>query len=143
MIAVDTNVLVYAFRSVDVRHGEAAVLLKTLATGGKPWAVPWPCVTEFLSAVSSPRISPRVDALSLAWHNMDVVFASPSVRVLWPSDHTPASLRDVLSESGVTGVDVHDAHIAALCLESGVREILTSDRGFRRFKGLRVTDPFS
>ncbi|MGH7645133.1 MAG: type II toxin-antitoxin system VapC family toxin [Gemmatimonadales bacterium] len=37
---------------------------------------------------------------------------------------------------------IHDAHIAALCLEHGVTELVTGDRDFRRFSGLTLRDPF-
>lgn len=41
-----------------------------------------------------------------------------------------------------TGNLVHDAHIAAVLVEHGVREIWTADRDFSRFPGLKVHDPF-
>lgn len=47
----------------------------------------------------------------------------------------------VVRESGVTGNLVHDAHIAALCIEHGVSELLTGDRDFSRLP-VRVTNPF-
>lgn len=49
----------------------------------------------------------------------------------------------LVRESGVTGNLIHDAHIAALCLEHGVTEIITGDRDFRRFSGIKVTNPFA
>jgi predicted nucleic acid-binding protein len=33
---------------------------------------------------------------------------------------------------------VHDAHVVALALEHGFGEILTEDRDFHRFPGVRV-----
>ena len=48
----------------------------------------------------------------------------------------------VMSRAGVTGNLIHDAHIAALCIERGVSELVTGDRDFSRFP-LRVTNPFS
>lgn len=44
--------------------------------------------------------------------------------------------------SGASGNLMHDAHIAALCLAHGVTEIVTADRDFLRFEGLRVVNPF-
>lgn len=143
MIAIDTNVLAYAFRTTDARHREAAALLRKLATGNRSLAVPWPCVTEFLCVVTDARIRPPPGSMTLAWRNLDVLFASPAVRVLWPSEQTAARLHEVLAESGVSGQGVYDAHIFALCLEHGVRELLTVDKGFRRFRGLKVTNPFA
>jgi predicted nucleic acid-binding protein len=44
LIAVDTDVLVYAHRREPVEHKDAFALLRELAEGGQPWAIPWPCV---------------------------------------------------------------------------------------------------
>ena len=49
----------------------------------------------------------------------------------------------VLRQSGATGNLVHDAHIAALCLEHGVSEIITADRDLTRFEGLKIINPFA
>jgi hypothetical protein len=49
----------------------------------------------------------------------------------------------VLVGGNVSGNLTHDAHIAALCLEHGVSELLTGDRDFRRFPELSVVDPFA
>ena len=38
---------------------------------------------------------------------------------------------------------IHDAHIVALCLEHGVSEIITGDRDFSRFEGLKIVNPFA
>jgi toxin-antitoxin system PIN domain toxin len=138
---VDTNVLVYAFDAAAERHRASLALVRSLAEGRRAWAVPWPCVLEFLSVVTAadfPR--PYTAASALAF--LEVVLASPSVRCLRPTDDTMAQWRSVLEDSGVRGRSVHDAHIFALCLEHGVRELLTADRGFRRFRGLKVRDPF-
>ena len=49
----------------------------------------------------------------------------------------------VVRRSGASGNLLHDAHIAALCIEHGVAELVTGDRDFRRFEGLRLYDPFA
>jgi hypothetical protein len=48
----------------------------------------------------------------------------------------------LIRETGVTGNLIHDAHIAALCLEHGVRELITGDRDFSRFAALKIMNPF-
>ena len=52
-------------------------------------------------------------------------------------------MQDVARRAGATGNLLHDAHIAALCLEHGVSELITGDRDFTRFEGLRIRDPFA
>lgn len=142
MIAVDTNVLVYARRATAPQHGAALSLLHGLATGRAPWALPLPCVSEFLRVVTHRTFRPVV-SLDEAWHNLHALLASPSLQLLMPTNRHLPLLRDVLKESGAVGDLVYDAQIATLCIEHGVREIMTADQGFRRFTGFKVTNPFN
>jgi predicted nucleic acid-binding protein len=48
MIALDTNLLVYAHREDSVWHDAAYTRVTELAEGRAPWAIPWPCIHEFL-----------------------------------------------------------------------------------------------
>ena len=59
------------------------------------------------------------------------------------TDGHPEIITRVVMASGATGNLIHVAHIAALCLEHGVSELLTGDRDFSRFEGLSVRDPFA
>ena len=54
MIAVDTNLLVYAHRAEGHFFEAAFRCVRALAEGRAPWAIPWPCVLEFYGVVSSP-----------------------------------------------------------------------------------------
>jgi len=56
VIAVDTNILVYAHREDADWHDAAYARLAELAEGRASWAIPWPCVHEFLAIVTHPRI---------------------------------------------------------------------------------------
>jgi predicted nucleic acid-binding protein len=49
MIAVDTNVLVYSHRSDSPFYQAAETALTGLAEAGDLWAIPWPCIHEFLA----------------------------------------------------------------------------------------------
>jgi len=56
LIAVDTNLLVYAHRSDSPWFDAARKVLRPLVEGTATWAIPWPCVHEFLAVVTHPRI---------------------------------------------------------------------------------------
>ena len=142
MKAVDTNVLVYAHREETARHAEAGRIVQALATGAEPWAVPWPCVYEFLRVVTHPRVFHPPTPVPLAWEAMRAVMGSPSVVLLSETGSHDEVLDRILGQARPTGNMVHDAHIAALLVEHGVREILTSDADFHRFPGITATDPF-
>jgi len=141
VIAVDTNVLVYALQPGVPQHVEALRRVEALATGRSPWAVPYPCVAQFLRVVTHRAFRPVIPVAAV-WYNLDALLASPSVQLLTPTRRHLPLLREVIDESGAVGDMVYDAQIVTLCLEYGVREILTADKDFRRFTGLKVTDPF-
>ena len=142
MRAIDTNVLVYAEIVSSAHHEPARRLLVELAEGATPWAIPWPCIYEFLRVVTHPRVfSPPVPA-ALALEDLTRILASPSLVLLGETDRHPEILQRVVRDSGVTGNLLHDAHIAALCLEHGVSEMVTGDRDFARFP-LRISNPFA
>lgn len=56
MIAVDTNLLVYAHREDSPWHGAADAAVRRLAEGREAWAIPWACIHEFLGIVTRPGI---------------------------------------------------------------------------------------
>lgn len=143
MRALDTDVLVHAEVRTTEHHETARQLLVEHAEGARPWALPWPCVYEFLRVVTHPAIfDPPVPA-DRARDDLHRVLGSPSLRLLSETDRHASVMVEVLTSSGAAGNLVHDAHIAALCLEHGVSELVTGDRDFRRFPGLETVDPFA
>ena len=56
MIAVDTNLLVYAHRADHEWNDAAHACLNNLAASRAAWAIPWPCVHEFIAIVTRPKI---------------------------------------------------------------------------------------
>lgn len=67
MIAVDTNILVYAHRADSPFHDRARLTLESLAVGARAWAIPWPCAHEFLAIVTHPRIYKTATPASTAF----------------------------------------------------------------------------
>ena len=143
MIAVDTNVLVYAHRREPREHSRAAELLRGIAEGGDPWAIPWPCVYEFLSVVTNPRIwKEAASTPDEAWLQLEAWFDAPGLRLIGET----SGFRDVLAgfvrRRRVRGGVVHDARVAAICLAHAVEKLLTRDRDFSLFPELVTVDPF-
>lgn len=142
MIALDTNILVYARRREVPQHKTAATLLKELAEGEAPWALPWPCVYEFLRVVTHPRVFDPPSPLEDTLEDLASLLESPSLVLLGEGPSHPAHMRRLVAAARATGNLAHDAHIAALAVEHGVREFWTTDRDFDRFAGLRCRNPF-
>ena len=143
MIALDTNILVYARREELPYHEQARRLLVELAEGEDPWASAWPCVYDSLRVLTHPRVFDPPTDLRIALEDLDSLLASPSLTLLGEGPGHPTHLRRVVEAGQALGNLVHDAHIAALALEHGVRELLTADRDFARFPGLRTRNPFA
>lgn len=143
MIAIDTNVLIYARREETPFHSQARALLRSLAEGVEQWALPWPCVYEYLRVVTHPRVFDPPTDLDAALFDLDSLLDSPSLHLLGEGPAHRGHLLRLITEGRAIGNLIHDAHIAALLVEHGVREFLTTDRDFTRFASLRVRDPFT
>ncbi len=141
MIAVDTNLLVYAHREDSPFNESAYTRLTELAEGRGPWAIPWPCLHEFLAIVTHPRIFNPPTPLDIALEQVEAWLESPSLVLLAEGPGYWLELRTALGAGRVAGPLVHDARIAALCLNHGVRELWSADRDFSRFPGLPVRNP--
>jgi hypothetical protein len=141
VIAVDTNILVYAHREDASWHGAALDAITGLAEGRSAWAIPWPCLHEFLAIVTHPRIYRPPTPIAIALDQVSAWLESPTLVKLAENESYWDALRECLSAGRVAGPQVHDARIAALCLAHGVRELWTHDRDFGRFSALVVRNP--
>jgi uncharacterized protein len=141
VIAVDTNVLIYAHRADNAWHAQALSALKKLAEGPLPWGIPSPCLAEFLAIVTGFRgaiqPTPLVDSLSQAaeW------LRAPHASLLHSGTGHADVLFDLAKAANLKGGQFHDARIAAICIENGVTELWTADRDFSRFPQLKTRNP--
>lgn len=144
MIAVDTNVLVYAHRQEASEHPIALERMRRLAEGQDGWALPWPCIYEFFGVVTNVRIwKEKASTQMQAWSQVTAWLDSPTVRTLSETPDFAGVLETFVCRDRVRGPVVHDARIAALCLTHGVEALLSRDRDFSLFPELRLIDPFS
>lgn len=141
MIAVDTNILVYAHRRDADFHEPAAKEIKALAEGKSAWAIPWPCVHEFFAITTHPKIYDPPSTTDQAIAQLNAWLAAPTLVMLGEPPGYWDELKTILISGKVAGPMVHDAGIAALCVAHGVHELWSADRDFGRFGGLRVRNP--
>ncbi|MEW6747955.1 MAG: TA system VapC family ribonuclease toxin [Planctomycetota bacterium] len=134
MIAVDTNILVYAHRRDVPQHRAASSRLRKLAEGGTLWAIPIFCLGEFVRVVTHPRLFELPHSAGEARTAVENLVASPSLRVLLPGERFLSLSVQAIEEANAIGNLVCDALIVASCREAGVDILITEDRDFDRFR---------
>jgi uncharacterized protein len=141
LIAVDTNLLVYAHRRDSPFYQRASDALRNLVEGARPWAVPWPCIHEFYAIVTHLRIYDPPSTPTQAWAQLRAWTGSPSLNLLGEDESYLDRLAAWTVDASITGPKVHDARVAAICAGAGVAELWTADRDFSRFPGLVTRNP--
>ena len=141
MIAIDTNILVYAHRPEMPFHERARHVLAAAVTATEPVAVPWPCTHEFLAVVTNRRIFREPTPMDTALDAIRRLMASLTGGFLAEGEGYLDALDRVARPALLQGAIVHDARIAALCLFHGVRVLWSADRDFSRFPDLAVVNP--
>jgi toxin-antitoxin system PIN domain toxin len=141
MIAVDTNILVYAHRRDSEFFQPAGNVIRRLAEGPEHWAIAWPCVHEFLGIVTNRRIFQLPTPVEDAIIQIEIWMESPSLRLIGELGTYWRNLAEILTDGKITGPKVHDARIAAICKTHGVRELWSADRDFSRMRGIKVVNP--
>ncbi len=141
MIAVDTNILVYAHRAESSFHDRAFDCVKRLAEGSGPWGIPVSCLHEFLSIVTHPKIFRPASDFGQALDQVDAWLASPQVHILHSGTQHWRILSNLTHKAKLQGGQFHDARIAAICIENGVSALYSADRDFGRFKSLKTINP--
>jgi toxin-antitoxin system PIN domain toxin len=140
---VDANILVYASNEEAGEHEHAKALVEQLLTGPALTTLFWPVLLAYLLMVTHPRIFARPLSPAIAAGVIDELLAAPTVQVVGEGSTFWSAYRSLDIGRPIAGNDVPDATIVALMLAHGVSTIYTRDRGFRRFEGIHVIDPFA
>ena len=138
MIAVDTNILVYAHREELPLHRKALARLVELAESPFPWGLPVFCIAEFLRVVTHPKLFDPPSAIEDGLAAIAGLVKSPSLALLNPGAMYWNILEEIIRQSRVKGNLLYDAQIVAVCRENGVNDILSEDRDFSRFTGVNL-----
>jgi toxin-antitoxin system PIN domain toxin len=133
----DVNVLLYAVNTAAPQHAVAKQALQDAFTEGDV-GLPWAVLLGFLRLTTRSGILSQPltvdDALQIVHSWLD----HPAATSLAPGDRHAAILSRLLVGAGQGGSLVSDAHLAALAIEHNA-ELLSFDRDFARFAGLRWT----
>jgi len=137
LILLDANVLLYAYHRGDPHHAAARAFLEGTLNGDEPVGIPWVSIVAFVRIVTNPRVYERPMTISEACEIVDSWFARPNVVAISPAPRHWNHLRALLIDGQATANLASDAHLAALALENGAT-LVTTDRDFSRFSGLRL-----
>jgi len=144
VIALDTNLLVYAHRR-DVREHKAAHYLveQAVVNSSGGYGICWPSIPEFWSVVTAKTAAGGATPPEEAERFIRGLFEGTSVQVWLPSRDLPLALARNATQFAVAGRRIFDLQIALIALENGADEIWTHDGDFIRFPGLRIHDPLT
>ncbi len=141
MIAVDSNILIYSQNHRSEWHRQSRRIMEELAGSHSPWCIPWPCIHEFLAVVTNTKIFPAVEAMPSVLAQVRAWMESPSLRLIGEMENHWTELEGMITAGKLRGGAVHDARVAAICVEHGVTELWSADRDFSRIGRLRVRNP--
>jgi toxin-antitoxin system PIN domain toxin len=140
LIALDSNVLIYAHRPDTAFQLQAYALIIKLAVGREPWGVPVFAVNEFLKVMTQRGPGRAPLSIADALKSISRVIASPSCNLFVPGPDYWRFLEDATVSGQAHGRLLYDAAIVAVCREHGARTIVSLDRDLRRFDGITVLD---
>ena len=141
MIAIDTNLLIYAHRAALPEHRAARRALERAIGGGGGWGITQPSVAEFWSVVTHPSAAGRPSTAAEARAFLRNLVEETGGHLWLPAAGFTDRLLRAASEAGVYGPRIFDLQIALIAHEGGARELWTHDRRFVTVSGLRVVDP--
>lgn len=143
MISVDSNILLYAVRSFEPNHDEAKCLLDTILSQKESVAFTDIAINEFIANATNKRLSVPVTSVEQAVKQVNNWLSAPNVTVIRNSPRSFNTFVKLCERTGRTGQEIYDAQIAAICIDNGVTEFITNDKGFEKFTELRIRNPFA
>lgn len=140
MIFPDVNILIYAYNSASQEHEKASAWLASVLNGHEKVCFSWHTILGFVRISTTPSMFPHFfssrEAMSIAGELID----APNSTMIAPGTNHFAIFRKLVSEAGIGGPMISDAHLAALAIEHGAT-VATSDKDFRLFEDLKFFNP--
>lgn len=143
MIGIDTNILVYAFRSDLSQHPIATETITNLMNSSIPWAIAWPSIYEFLRLVTHSKVFKIPSSRKEAIAAIKSLTESPSLNLLSNGLAHFETLSELATEIEAKGNIFFDVHIASIFKEHGITEIITNDADYLKFRDFKITNPFN
>ncbi len=140
MILIDVNVLVHAFREDAPRHAALRPWLEGVINSDSSFGFSDLVLSGFLRIVTHPKVFTPPTPLAPALDFAEAVRSQPNCISISPGERHWSIFTRLCRECETRGNLIPDAFLAALAIESG-SELITTDRDFSRFPGLRWRPP--
>jgi toxin-antitoxin system PIN domain toxin len=141
VIAVDTNLLVYAHRRAVPEHSRASAALERAANDRAGWGISLPVLGEFWSIVTHPGAVGGPSTATQAASFIRVLVTEGEMKVWTAGAGFADYLLQRAVQMSVSGARIFDLQIALIAADNGAREIWTHDLNFVRLPGIRIHDP--
>jgi uncharacterized protein len=142
MILCDVNVLVYAYRTEAPEHRRCAAWLREAVASEEAYGVSELVLSRFVRVVTHARARTTPAPLESALAFAAALREQPNAVPLSPGPRHWKIFEHLCRDAGATGNLVPDAYLAALAIEHGA-ELITTDRDFARFPGVRWRHPLA
>jgi len=140
MIALDTNLLIYAHRSGTPEHHSARSAIEAACGSPGGCAITLPSIAEFFSVVTHPAASGRPSLPEDAAAFLAALEEVGTV-ILRPGPAFSQRLVQTAADLAVKGPRIFDLQIGLCALDGGATELWTHDAHFVKIPGLVIRDP--
>jgi uncharacterized protein len=141
MIALDTNLLVYAHREGSPEHAGATKAVLAALEDPRGWGICFPSVAEFWSIVTHPRIPGGPSSATVVNQFFHYLLTEGHGTIWSPGAGFGQRLMRWAASLKIHGKRIFDLQIAVIAYEHGAQEIWTHDRGFVSIPSVKVRDP--
>lgn len=139
---LDTNILVYAHDSLSPYHVTAKRLVKGALQENIQTAITLQNIAEFFAIITDTKRSSKALPFALAYQIINEYIQTQTIKKIIENELTSKFLLHLIKRYKPKRQGIHDVRLVALMLSSDVRTIYTGDKGFRKFKEVRVINPF-
>jgi toxin-antitoxin system PIN domain toxin len=142
VILVDVNILLYATFEHASQHRAIRAWLDGQLSGSTRVGLPWASLLGFLRIATNSRMIKQPLSMTAAWQQVSNWLACEAVWKPHPTERHAAVLSTLISQPGVFGNLVPDAHLAAIAIEHGLT-LCSTDGDFARFRELKWLNPLT
>ncbi len=141
MIALDTNLLIYAHREGSAEHIPAYKAIEAALDHPRGWGICVPTIAEFWRTVTHPGIPGGPSSSAAVTHFFHHLVTEGHGNIWMPGPGFGERLMRWAGALKIRGIRIFDLQIAVIAYEHGAREIWTHDRNFASVPGVKVHDP--